>query len=369
MNNEIRFIIDVLKGSLSKSTQQLNLVDPIEVAKVAHLHRISALLYYALLNQELLNKESYLEALRQDHFESAQRYVSQTQAQKELEIKLNTLKFPYFFFKGHQLSNYYPEPYLRSMSDLDLLLWENDRESFSRELEKMGYSLSSKQLNEWIFKKDRIFLEVHTKLVHPSDVNLKVASYFSSITKKLLGSHGSIKMSDEDLFIYLLCHLSKHLYGSGAGLRFILDLVYAYQRMNLDETILRDRLIELNMYDFGKVVFSLMRRWFEIGPLEDSISSHQTDVLETMICGESVFGNLEKQGILIKARRIQRQTSSSKIWVMIFPKDLTFIEQIKRAKVWILHPFKTTKQYQLIKQKENQACAWLEELKEIGLYD
>jgi len=369
MNTEIRTLLEILKGSLNQDHLELNEVDIEKFAKTAHLHRLSALCYHALLNQELSHKESLLECLRQDHFDEARRHVQQAQAQKELSLICDDLKMPYLFFKGLQFAQYYPHAYLRSMSDLDLLIKEEDRDKLNAYLIKDKYVLMSKQLNEWIYKKGPIVVEVHTQLLHPSDVNALVSDYFSKVLKQNLIDKGNYSLSNEHHFVYALCHLSKHLYGSGAGLRFMMDLVYMFKGMGLDEECLWGILNELHLSEFAKVVFSLMRRWFNSGPYVENISSHKVDLLEEMICGESVYGEVHKQEILIKARRIHTQAKHSKVWVMIFPQRLTLSEQIHRWGIWILHPFKTSKQYRLIKQKENQAKAWLEELKEIGLYD
>ena len=368
MIDEARFIIDLIQASLRSQDLTFSELDPIKLSDYAKQHRLSALVYYLLLNQENPYKETYMELLRPVHFNTGIHYVSYTQAQKELGNLLDEVKIPYLFFKGLALSHYYPEAYLRLSSDIDLLIKEEDREKIEKSLFNKGYALSMKQLNEWIYTKGDIVVEVHTQLVHPSDVNPQVSAYFNELTRQLFKQNGSKHLSNEDFFVYQIVHLGKHLYGSGAGLRFMVDLVYSYRGMDLNEDQLWKILNDLKMEEFAKVVFSLMRRWFEEGPVVSEVSSHQMDLLESMLSGLSVFGD-QSEKILIKARRIENQAKHSKVWVMIFPQGLSLSEQIHRWGIWILHPFKTSRQYRLIKQKENQAKAWLSELKEIGLYD
>lgn len=145
---------------------------------------------------------------------------------------------PAISLKGLVLKQLYPQPELRTMGDIDLLIDEINIQKAIELLSTQGYQLSPKEqdLNDpkWmhiVLRKPGSFsVELHRTLWHPTLMKKRSNQlWFEHIweNKRLLEIEGLqyTALSPEDELINLVIHLATHLLHTGANLQQLCDIV------------------------------------------------------------------------------------------------------------------------------------------------
>ena len=84
----------------------------------------------------------------------------------EMHLLLTQAGIPYVVLKGCVSSSYYPQPELRTLGDVDLLIRRENREKVHGLMLGEGYSLdpeSEEHRHHWCYKKDGFTVEIATE--------------------------------------------------------------------------------------------------------------------------------------------------------------------------------------------------------------
>ena len=171
-----------------------------------------------------------------------------------LRQELESAEIWYLPLKGAVISRDYPAFGLRQMSDVDVLI-DPARAADVREIMvRRGYSVESfgRDFHDVYHKPPVCSFEIHTALFSPI-YTPAVRDYYARIEDRLLpdGAYGR-RLSDEDLYIYLLAHEYKHYSMGGTGLRSAAD-TYVFLKKHgaaLDRTYIDGELKKLGLSDF-----------------------------------------------------------------------------------------------------------------------
>ncbi len=125
--------------------------------------------------------------------------------------------------KGYYLRRLYPVSGLRTFGDIDLLIHPGYvREGTCADV-RVGYTVGHDWEPTCSYVRDTEYYEIHTNL-------RKCAAHWPRVAV-CSGDDGlRYRPAPEFHFIYTVCHLAKHLYGGGAGLRMYLDAVLVRSR-------------------------------------------------------------------------------------------------------------------------------------------
>ena len=174
----------------------------------------------------------------------------------------------YLPLKGIVLKKYYPSLGLRQMSDNDILIDEHYAKKLEQYMISKGYEATLVgHSNHDVYKKPPVYnFELHRSL-YGTRHKKEWKDYYKNIKEKLLkdenNSYG-YHMSDEDFYIYIVCHAYKHYLGSGTGIRSLLDFyVYLSQKEeDLDFTYIEKTCKLLEISDFEKQSRLLCKKVF-----------------------------------------------------------------------------------------------------------
>lgn len=196
----------------------------------------------------------------------------------------------YMPLKGSVIRALFPQPYLREMSDLDILIKKNEMEKACSVVESLGYSYISPNEHHLEFqKRPYMTLELHDDLIPASFVyhGYYKNPWFKSKLK--IGNYG-YGMTNEDAYLYLLAHSAKHYYYCGTGIRSVID-VYVFNRhfhKALNRKYISDELKKLNLTEFAFQMESLSEHWFSN---ESSALTEEIAEMESYILSASTFGS------------------------------------------------------------------------------
>lgn len=202
-----------------------------EIVRISGENHMDYLLLGALLKTEGLS-EKEKEHLREKVLGSMLFTGVQLRELQALEQRMERAKIPCQPMKGARMKFYYPSPFLREMSDIDILIHGDFTEQAATELEAMGYVLQQKIKHHDIYRKaPGIVVEAH-RAMYDRTVDEKQYAYFSDLSRAVRRK-GFLYIYDfepEDFYIYMIAHMAKHFYKRGCGIRNLVDIYVFRQR-------------------------------------------------------------------------------------------------------------------------------------------
>ena len=220
------------------------------------------------------------------------RYENINSELETLKTAFEEEKIPFIPLKGSVIRQYYPEPWLRTSCDIDILVKEADADKASKALAKhLQYKINEKgQHDISLFSLSNIHVELHFKLM---DIEFKQVSALRDIW-----SGGEIApvsgyeycMSNELFLLYHIYHMAKHFVHGGCGIKPFVDLWVIQNKIDYDEEKTEKILKESDLLLFYNHAMELMNVWFE-GKPHNSV----TQEMENYILQGGVYGTLEQQ--------------------------------------------------------------------------
>ena len=182
----------------------------------------------------------------------------------------------YLPLKGIVIKNYYPKSAMREMSDNDLLIDNNKIYDAKTIMLGMGYTCAYfGEIHHDVYKKSPLLcFELHRTLFDKKSAP-EFFDYYLDIKDKLIKDDNNkfgYHMTNEDLYIFIVCHLYKHYKSCGTGLRSLLDLYVLNKSFgqSLNREYLVAELKKLGMIEFELYVAKLAEKTFSFGELSES---------------------------------------------------------------------------------------------------
>lgn len=198
--------------------------------------------------------------------------------------------------KGAVLREFYPEPWLRTSCDIDVLIHEDDLDKAIKVLkEQMGYSSDEKKGSHDVslFSQTGIHLELHYTLYENMDID-----EIWELSKLKEGSQYHHLMSNEIFYCHQIAHIAKHFSYSGCGIRLFLDIWLLNKAVKYDKDELKRVLSYGNLWTFAGAVEKLIGVWFD-GNEPDKL----TKDMENYIFNSGIYGNLSNNVIINQNRK------------------------------------------------------------------
>ncbi len=201
-------------------------------------------------------------------------------------------QIPYIPLKGAVLRSLYPEPWMRSSVDVDILVHERDLNAAADIIkERLGYRQTASTNHDITLTPDgNILIELHFRLIEEEH---KIAS-----TKILNNVWAYAKPCDEDgcryelsapfFYFYHVSHMAKHVVQGGCGIRPFLDLWLMNRHCDYKDEETRNLLRKGSMLKFAECAEQLSEVWFS-----DAEHTEATRVLQDYIVKGGMFGTDE----------------------------------------------------------------------------
>lgn len=271
----ITLINNALKGekkSLPDDFDYLRLYD------FAVKQQIIPLLYYGVRHDARFLSSSGADKLKYAALYSAAVSDHQMQELEKICAEFDKSGIKYMKLKGTVLKKLYPRSDMRMMGDADILIRENQMEDIEKLMIAFGYQYVLKSDHEWMWKKDKVKVELHMRLI-PSYTKDFYEYYGDGwrIAHKKDGVSSEYYMTPEEELIYLFVHFAKHYRYSGIGIRHATDIyIFMETHCELDMDYVNQAFKKLGIYNFFVNVCRMLDVWF--GDAEcDEISEFLTN--------------------------------------------------------------------------------------------
>lgn len=264
-----------------------------QVLPLAQKHDLAHLAGYALKQQKLLGSDEISRQFDRQTMQAMYRYV---QLSGEYTLILQTLqqnRIPHLPLKGSVLRDHYPQGWMRTSGDIDILVQKEDLdravEALIRELEYTRGIRGDHDIT--LLGPMDIHLELHYDTIGENSEVGNCREVLSRVWQDAVPiAPGSCQyaMSDAMFYFYHIAHMAKHFENGGCGIRPFLDLWILNHRTEHDAQARNALLKEGGLEAFGAAVETLTEVWFS-GAQYDSLCRMMRDYL----LNAGAFGNIE----------------------------------------------------------------------------
>lgn len=297
--NETNYIIYLLKCAIEKETPKTpdTTIDWNIIYQLAKKHKIIPILCFAIIKlpkdyiQTILHMESYMLMYKQNLVLDANRSYET----ERLKSVFNSQKIDFILLKGSFIKHYYPDTFMRRMSDIDILFRGTDFKTLDTIFENLGYKILQKGAKDtaYINPVNNIKIEMQPHLI---DMGYSEwYEYLQDIWEKCSNDKHEYKMNLEDFYIYHIIHMAKHFKNGGIGLNHILDIyVMNLTFKPMDWSYIENELLKINLYKFNQTMQALVRYWFN-NKNTINFSKEDMEMIAEYVFAGGAFGTKKQQ--------------------------------------------------------------------------
>lgn len=224
-------------------------------------------------------------------FTAVYRYETINYELEQICKTLEEAKIPFIPLKGSVIRKYYPEPWMRTSCDIDILVKEKDADNAAEYLQtQLQYGVDRKgQHDVSMFTASNVHVELHFKLLDSDFKQVKDLIDVWSCDEISLLSDSEYQMSKELFLLYHMYHMAKHFVHGGCGIKPFIDLWIIKNKVGFDEEKAQKMLQESGLLAFFERSTDLVNVWFE-----GKEHSEITQEMENYILQGGVYGTLKQ---------------------------------------------------------------------------
>ena len=260
---------------------------------LAKKHDLTHLVYDALTKNGISCVSSFA---MQQYYASiwrAEQMMHELESMTDLFEEANIDFIP---LKGAVMRPLYPEAWMRTSADIDILVRESEFGLACEMLEKkLSYvEESEKSVHHISFRSpsNNVHVEVHRTLLTEYQTELQVIDQLSPVWEQVYPRSGHkhfLYMADPYFYLYHIAHMAKHLTGSGGcPIRSLIDLWLLDTFPEQNEPGRNDILTKAGLLTFAQMMSSTAKAWLE----GDSVPSEE---LEQFILAGEIYGSTKKR--------------------------------------------------------------------------
>lgn len=372
MEQAIQVFINLIRSALTGQALSSETIQKITPEVLPQLYQIAAkqdqvhMVAYALKKHGLLGEDKVSTGLASNLRFTLYRHETLMHAQSEIYQVLEEAGVDYVPLKGAVIRDLYPEAWMRTSSDVDILVREESLDQAKDALvSKLGYKVIKNNYHDIaMLSPQNMLLELHFKIseneekmdrmlekvweyVSPAEANLHCVETDSRCLET--GSH-RMEMTNEYLLFHSYAHMLYHFINGGCGMRYVIDIWILEQKLEYDAAKLEKLLEVCGMCAFASYTRKLARVWFE-GESHD----HETALMEMYIIEAGLFGDVRSK---VKARKVKTEGKGEYLFQRVFIPYREFCSSYPiLSKYPILYPYYTVKRWFKIfdRQKAEQA--------------
>ena len=302
-----------------------------------YIQGILPVLAYMDKKWNIINDENIKKKLVDCYYQTIAENFNKANMFEFMSQKLSESKIAHMPVKGWYIRTLYPVPELRTFGDIDILINKQDRQKADKIFTENGYSVKENWEPTYSYDKGASRCEVHTELMD-SDLGKgeQVISYFSNALETAQKDVGERFSPQKDLHLmYLFCHLAKHLYKGGAGIRMYMDIALFLKEniSKLDFEKISEDFKKLHLDHFFKTACLACSEWFQIDlPFEiNDINPDSLEALKKYTFGADLFGKTRDKAI-ISLRNDDSGSKGSVLKDALFPDAQKIEERYKFIK-------------------------------------
>lgn len=260
-----------------------------DLLEAANKQDLVHLLVLGLRQNGLISKEQM--GLKKHILKAVLRYEKIQKEYEQLCEALENLQIPFLPLKGSVIRKYYPEPWMRTSCDIDVLVHREDLDRAILGLtEVLKYEERERGTHDVsLFSISGVHVELHYDLVEEGRANNAIDVLRTVWENVSLHEDTGYwyEMSDAFYYFYHIAHMAKHFENGGCGIRPFIDLWILDHMEGVDQTK-RDVLLEKgDLLKFTQKARVLSEVWFDAKEADEISLQLQSFLLHGGLFGTS----------------------------------------------------------------------------------
>lgn len=307
MNDIAQLTINFIKCQLHSDTQMLAVKDDSQmegVYKFSKEQDVASITGKTILECGKFEQSEYSGHFFVEQFGAEMRYRKQQYEISKVCEAFDNNKIHYVLLKGAVIREFYPDPSMRTSSDIDILVKKEDIERAGSVIEKeLGGCFMCRTAHDVSYTtQNDVHIELHYSLVEKtSPGSIVLENPWDNV---VYGDGFEAHLTNEFFVYYHIAHMVKHFVNGGFGVRFILDLYLINQKMTYDQKMLDELYKKGGIKKFADIANRLSEVWFGEGDYDQS-----TLLMEEYILNSGLYGNLEQYVIINQLQSDNKTTS------------------------------------------------------------
>lgn len=326
-------LIDILSNCINNNSVLDVKSDDIEgLMNEAEAHQLNCVVYDYLINSKEVSDDvlSKLYYYKLNVYQKMLTCKSRLSYSNKIFEVLNQEKIKYVLLKGLMFKVLYPNPDLRLMSDLDILVQPDELDKTVKLLVELGYKINEvkeHECNLYLSHPNAIAIELHHKLFSESVFggNKYLENIIFNDRKSIVYENVKIFVpSCEAALCYAVLHMAKHFAVTGFGYRQLIDItLFMESKTNLINYEIVEQIF--NQYDmliFSGHIFELCNQFFKRNYFlfDCEIDDSKLEYMKVYISKSGVFGHRHLQNDVESEYLTRMQSRSGKLKNPIFAK-------------------------------------------------
>lgn len=271
-----------------------------DLLKISSKHDVVHLLVFGLKQNELISKED--SDIEKCILKAVYRYERLRYEYENLCSAFEKAQIPFLPLKGSVIRKYYPEAWMRTSCDIDVLVHREDLENASSYLvSHQNYVEKERATHDVsLFTQTGIHVEIHFDLVEEGRAQNAIDVLHSVWDNVTLHENSNYwyEMSDSYFYFYHIAHMAKHFENGGCGIRPFIDL-WILECLSDSKYEARNELLDKgDLRKFADVCRDLSAVWFS--GAEHNKCSRQ---MEEFILHGGIYGSADNRVALQQKKR------------------------------------------------------------------
>lgn len=309
--------------------------------KLSKSHDLVHIVADALIKRQLIEDENVKNVFEAAIMSAVFRYENINGELETIKKALSEAKIPFIPLKGSVIRKFYPEPWLRTSCDIDVLVHENDVKAMTEILtSKFGFTLEDRAYHDYsLYSSTGIHLELHFSIKENCKNLDKVLQCAWDYAIPLPESPYEFVFTNEFILFHIYAHAAYHFVeGGGCGIRPFIDVKLLKQNIEYDADKLTSLLSEAKISVFANNFDKLYRAWFDGGEYDET-----TLEMEAFVLNGGVYGNVQNR---TATRRTSKKGAFRNLWARLWLPYETLCEYYPKLKGRrILQPFYEIKRW------------------------
>lgn len=319
MTKTAETLLALLRGAVTGAHDPVDLtgVDLSALFEFAKLHDVAPIVCDELSRLGALGESEAARKFQKQQKLALFRHLQRGRTIAQTRQALASAHIPFVLLKGAVLMGLYPEPWMRTCTDVDVLVPEDAYASAAAALKAAGFSPYATTPHDATFRSPEQYpVELHFQLVEDdrltgaSDVLTRVWDYTdpadavspadAADDPPATGEHpvtGERRMRDEFFYLYHLAHMAKHFQsGGGCGIRSLVDLWLLRHTVPFDADKRESLVRASGIAAFARAAEALSDKWFS------GLDAPNLSEFEDYVLGGGLYGTLRRAAMVRKSK-------------------------------------------------------------------
>lgn len=318
------------------------------LCSLAKAHDLTPFVAAALSEPGFMTDPDTLQKMQNTIFRAVWRYEKLNHELERISRVLEQNGIDYMPLKGSVIRKYYPEPWMRTSCDIDILVHEEDLERMAELLiRELGYTRDEAKSIHHIsmHAPNGVHLEPHFNLrENVPQLDSVLDEVWDNCHAADANSHRYLQ-SPDFLMFHIIAHMSYHFQSGGCGVKPFIDLYLLEKNLDYDRDKLMDFCTRAGIARFYECVRRVIDVWFN-----EAEHTEMTRRIEEFILSGGVYGT-KSNHIAIQQERAGNKFHHILTRIFMPYKSLKIKYPILEKHPWMAPMFEVVRWVQMLCKK------------------